>query len=66
MVSRLDTPALFSGSKMTSRPESVTADRIFLALTFGSSSRSMMPAGDDADLLIFEVGSCRSGSSPSP
>ena len=32
MVSRLATPGLFSGSKTTSRPESVTAERIFFAL----------------------------------
>ena len=39
---------------------SVTAERIFFADFAGSSSRSTMPAGDDADLLIFAVGSCRS------
>ena len=38
----------------------MTADRIFLALTFGSSSSSMMPAGEDADFDIFAVGSWRS------
>ena len=39
---------------------SVTADLIFLADRDGSSSSSMMPFGDDADLDIFAVGSCRS------
>ena len=29
-------------------------------MTFGSSSRLTIPAGVDADLLIFAVGSCRS------
>ena len=43
MVSRLLTPGLSSGSKRTSVPESVTAERIFLALTDGSSSISTMP-----------------------
>ena len=38
----------------------MTADRIFFADTFGSSSISTMPAGDDADFDIFAVGSCRS------
>ena len=60
MVSRLETPGLSTWSKITSRPESVTAERIFFALTLGSSSRSMMPAGEELDLLIFAVGSCRS------
>ena len=45
---------------MISRPVSVTADRIFLADLAGSSSSSMMPFGDEADLDIFAVGSCRS------
>ena len=60
MVSRLETPGLVSGSKTISRPVSVTAERIFLAERAGSSSRSMMPAGEDADFDIFAVGSCRS------
>ena len=51
---------MVAGSKMISRPVSVTAERIFLADFAGSSSSSMMPAGDDADLDIFAVGSCRS------
>jgi len=45
---------------MISRPVSVTADLIFLADRAGSSSSMMIPAGDDADLDIFAVGSCRS------
>ena len=59
-MSRLLTPGFSSGSKRISVSESVTAERIFLALTCGSSSISMMPAGDDADFDIFAVGSCRS------
>ena len=39
---------------------SVTAERIFLADTFGSSSRLISPASVAADLLILAVGSCRS------
>ena len=31
-----------------------------MALTLGSSSSSMMPAGEDADFDIFAVGSWRS------
>ena len=49
-----------SGSNRISEPESVTAERIFLALTAGSSRSSMMPAGEDDDFDIFAVGSCRS------
>jgi hypothetical protein len=60
MVSRLLTPGFSSWSKRTSLPESVTAERIFFAETFGSSSSSMMPAGEDADFDIFAVGSWRS------
>ena len=60
MVSRLLMPGFSSGSKRTSEPESVTAERIFLALTLGSSSSSMMPAGEDADFDILAVGSWRS------
>ena len=59
-MSRLETPGLCSGSKMISRPVSVTADRIFFADIAGSSSRSTTPAGDDADFDIFAVGCCRS------
>ena len=53
-------PGFSSTSKRTSEPESVTAERIFFALTLGSSSSSMMPAGDDADFDILAVGSWRS------
>ena len=60
IVSRFETPGLASGSKRISRSVSVTAERIFLAVTFGSSSRSISPAALEADLLIFAVGSCRS------
>ena len=60
MVSRLEIPGFSSGSKRISLPESVTAERIFLALTRGSSSSSMMPAGEDDDFDIFAVGSWRS------
>ena len=60
MVSRLDTPGLASRSKRISRSLSVTAERIFLAVFFGSSSRLISPASVAADLLIFAVGSCRS------
>ena len=38
----------------------MTAERIFFADTFGSSSISTMPAGEDADFDIFAVGSWRS------
>jgi hypothetical protein len=38
---------------VTSRPVSVTAERIFLADLARSSSSSTMPFGDDADLDIF-------------
>jgi hypothetical protein len=60
MVSRLLMPGLCSGSNRISEPESVTADRIFFAFTRGSSSISMMPAGDDADFDILAVGTWRS------
>ena len=53
------TPGLPSASATTSRPVSVTADRIFFADTAGSSSRSMQPAGGRL-LLIFLSGDCRS------
>ncbi|CFS41704.1 Uncharacterised protein [Mycobacterium tuberculosis] len=43
-----------------SRSLSVTAERIFLADNAGSSSRLIKPASVPADLLIFDVGSCRS------
>jgi hypothetical protein len=53
-------PGFSFSSKRTSVPESVTAERIFFADTFGSSSRSMIPPGEEADFDIFAVGSCRS------
>ena len=42
-------PGLISRSKRISRSVSVTAERIFFAETFGSSSRSMIPPGEDDD-----------------
>ena len=42
-------------SKVISRPESVTADLILRMLIAGSSSSSMMPVGEDSDLLIFDA-----------
>ena len=45
IVSRFDTPGLRSGSKRISRSPSVTAERIFLADTFGSSSSEEAPVG---------------------
>ena len=45
MVSRFATPGLPTSSKVTSRPESVTADLIFRTLILGSSSSSMIPVG---------------------
>ena len=59
MVSRLVTPGLLTGSATTSRPVSVTADRIFLALTAASSSSDRAPAGGRL-LLICLSGVCRS------
>lgn len=60
MVSRLATPGLRTSSKEISRSESVTADLIFRVLTLGSSSNSMIPLGEEADLLILDSGSARS------
>ena len=60
MVSRFAIPGFSPRSKRTSRSLSVTAERIFFALTDGSSSIHSTPAVDAADLLIFDVGSCRS------
>ncbi|SKW97688.1 Uncharacterised protein [Mycobacteroides abscessus subsp. massiliense] len=60
MLSRFETPGLASLSKRISRSLSVCADLIFLAETAGSSSKLINPAGVEADLLIFTVGSCRS------
>ncbi len=53
-------PGFASRSKRISRSVSVTAERIFFAVTFGSSSIQTIPASDAADLLIFTVGVCRS------
>ena len=53
------TPGLFTASATTSRPVSVTAERIFFAVTDGSSSRLTQPAGGRL-LLIFLSGDCRS------
>ena len=58
IVSRLETPGLASGSKRISVSLSVTADLMRLVMTLGSSSRNTAPVG--SDLLIFDVGSCRS------
>jgi hypothetical protein len=55
MVSRLVIPGFPTGSATTSRPVSVTAERIFLAVTLGSSSRKTQPAGGRL-LLIFLSG----------
>ncbi len=60
MRSRLVTPGLSFSSARISLPGSVTARAIFLRITPGSSSTSMMPAADEDDLLIFAVGSCKS------
>ena len=60
MRSRLDTPGFCASSNRISRPVSVTAERILLAITLGSSSRSITPLWLGEDLLIFAVGSCRS------
>ena len=60
MVSRFDTPGFRVGVVAHFPPLSVTAERIFLAVTFGSSSRLISPASVAADLLIFDVGSARS------
>ena len=59
MVSRLVTPGLFSGSATTSRPVSVTAERIFFAFTAASSSSDRQPAPGRL-LLICLSGVCRS------
>ncbi len=50
----------FSGEATISRPESVTAERIFLRITSGSSVTLTVPWGDSEDLDIFDAGSCRS------
>ena len=62
MVSRLETPGFCaSGSKRISRPVSVTAERIFLAIDLGVLEQlDRRRLGLDDDLLIFAVGSCRS------
>jgi hypothetical protein len=56
----LETPGFSTGSNRTSVPESVTAERIFLAACFGSSVRLTTPEWDVAEPLIFAVGSWRS------
>jgi hypothetical protein len=60
IASRFVTPGFACRSARISRSVSVTAERIFLAVRFGSSSRRMRPLSDAADLLILLVGSCRS------
>ena len=60
MVNRFAIPGFAAWSYVISRPVSVTAERIFFADRAGSSSRSMIPLGEDADLDIFAVGSWRS------
>ena len=59
-MSRLETPGFSSGSKRTSDPESVTAERIFFAETLGSSSISMIPPTLELDFDILIAGFCRS------
>ena len=54
------TPGLATSSARTSTPASVTARLIFRRIASGSSSRSMMPCGDEDDLLILLAGSWRS------
>ena len=49
IVSRLETPGLFSGSKTISRPASVTAERIFFAL--GSRLLEQVQAAGAAQAL---------------
>ncbi len=60
IVSRLETPGFSPRSKRISRSVSVTAERIFFAVFAGSSSSHTTPASEAEDLLIFDVGSCRS------
>src|SRR6202161_3714713 len=58
--SRFVTPGLASSSARTTDSASVTARLILRRVAAGSSSRSMMPCGEDDDLDILLVGSCRS------
>jgi len=60
MRSRLVIPGFSVSSARTSPPRSVTALEILRRIASGSSRTSMIPCGDDEDLLIFAVGSCRS------
>ena len=53
-------PGLSAGSNRTSDPESVTAERTFLAAAFGSSVRLTTPEWEVAEPLILAFGSCRS------
>jgi hypothetical protein len=46
--------------RRTSRPESVTAERIFLATTSGGSITSTVPCGVPRVVDILLPGSCRS------
>jgi hypothetical protein len=56
---RLAMPSLPS-PRRTSRPESVTAERTFLATVSGGSMTSTVPCGVPRVVDIFRVGSCRS------
>jgi hypothetical protein len=56
----LVTPGLASSSARISVPASVTARPTFRRMDAGSSSTSMIPCGDEDDLLILIAGSCRS------
>ena len=60
MRSRFVTPGLAASSARTSPSASVTALMILRRIDAGSSRTSMMPCGDDADLLILIDGSWRS------
>ena len=60
---RLAMPSLPS-PRRTSRPESVTAERIFLATTSGGSLSSTVPWGVPPVVDILLVGSCRSITRP--
>ena len=50
--------------RRTSRPESVTAERTFLATTSGGSITSTVPCGVPPVVDILRVGSCRSITRP--
>jgi hypothetical protein len=60
IVRRFEIPGFSAGSNRMSVPESVTAERIFLAARFGSSVRLTTPECYVAEPLIFAVGFCRS------